>query len=404
MIIVSMALGLLLGLVVSMVPALMLATLLGLMLSSGMKELMGGLNVAVMATTALGASLYARRVGMLLNPVGVNLNSLASLDPALRLAHSGQASVALDLMVQATTRAALPTSLVLVGLTWMNHLVPTTIGQLMKGLGAVVPWAIALWAILLVGRAKRKAETGVALAITGYLGYTVFHSSLSGVENSIVLLMFGMFTLPMAMWTSSSIESLDLEYPLTGVEPKGWGGWMGIPIGAIAGSLPGLGNSSIVSMFEQSIENDRRYVSVATEAETTAEMLGVFLLLATGMSRSGEAVQISQALNGSMISTPAAMLVLVSLFCGMYVGHWMLPLVVRIGLTIQQRTPGMVHILAGLLLGFAQVVVVAQHADIRLTACTVLGSFACAMGIRWCGLPNQVSFGMLSLPVLVMYM
>lgn len=405
MVVTCLVIGLLLGVLTSLTPALMLATLLSLVLSSGLKELMGGVNVAVMATAALGASLYTRRVGMLLNPVGVNPNLLASLDPALRMAHSGKADLALKIMVKATTLAIIPTMGMIVCLTYANHVVPLVTASLLKAISVVVPLAIMIWVLHLVWRAKNKVGTITGLIACGAVGYTTFQSSLSGVENSIVVLMFAMFTLPMALWTEQTTACLRLSEGPDEKETEVVVGWMGIPIGLVAGTLPGLGNSSIVSMFEHTLDSDERYVSVSTAAEVSAEVLGVFLVLATGMARSGEAVQIASSLKGVGANTALIALLLCTLTIGIIVSHMSLPLVVRLGNRVLGQIPTRALVATGVVIGLAQVLVVGcNSSEWPLIAATTGSAFLVALGIRILKLPNQVAFGMLSLPVLVMYL
>jgi TctA family transporter len=402
--VLSILAGIATGLVCSSIPGIRLALAIALLLTTNPQEEMGSVVAAAFVAAAIGATVYTERLTMLLNPLGFNAQNIASMDPALRLVAQGKGEAALRIMLQAIDNSLVPigafVALVAIGAALSSKFTSYVAAMM----GSLALPMLLLWLVMTVKRSCNPVAALGGLLLTGLAGWLTFHNRLvAGHELSMVPLLTGLFAIPLAVvgWASKEKPNLfqngegeaeDIQYPTS---------WMGSGLGMVSGFLPGLGASSVVSLVESRMDSDEQYLAVSTSCETTNDLVGVFLVLAVGLARSGEAVQMSRLVTQPDLATISILLISTGL--GVAASRHLVFSKGRAIGRIIHSLPTRAVIIAALALNLIQVGLAGGATvmgQMIVWGIVLLACLASAYS-RALGLPNQVAFGALVVPLLV---
>ncbi len=231
----------------------------------------------------------------------VSGNNIASADPAQRLAAAGQGRYATALMGDAvwgsaTTLAILLGAVVLFQ-TWLQT---DLIKQAIKLISSLSGLAILVWIIALLASSKNLLATIFVFGSSAALGViALMHPAVEGSTHTMTPLLTGMFAFPVLLNTlfekHSSYQRIEVEKQ-DELETDPGLKLIGFITGILSVGLPGLGTSSLVSVSQGLTESDAEYLTMASFAETTGEMMALILGILSIASRSSDAAIIQQAL------------------------------------------------------------------------------------------------------------
>jgi TctA family transporter len=391
----GVALGVGFGLTLGLVPGLHLGLLLSLLATAAWHSGLPAPAIAAFLAAAAGVGLYTKRLSLVYHPAA-GADNLASLDPAMRLALSGQGRAAVLLGVWATDWACLATGVLLAVLA-LASLVGFPLVQGAQAVLAPLGFTMLLvWVALTWHHARNKAATAFGLLAAGLFGYLVLHHpGLRGNAHQLAPILTGFFALPAAVML---LQAAPASQPVSTqpVQVNAELVPLGLGLGALTGFLAGLGAGSLASLAQSQTEGDGDYLVLAASAEAMNDWMALLLMLWVGLGRSGEAIALGQFVQpgqtGAIVGTVAV------LAASAYLARrWVLAIQDRYA-SFVQAVPRLVWFGLILLFSLGQLALTGQFA---LALALTLAGFCLAMGLRQLRVPQQVSFGTLVFPLFV---
>lgn len=259
-----------------------------------------GLTGAILCMTSAACSAKAMHtLAVVYHPVSAS--NIASADPAQRLAASGQGKYATALMGESLWVSVQFMSIILGILLLVSQMNHVNIIKEITRLGAMLTLpAMAWWVYSVIQSSKEKIGTIVAMAASGILGvFALMSPQVEGSTHSMTPLLTGLFALPVLLGTlmekHSSRKKIHLEKQEE-LEIEPGIKVLGLLAGLVSVILPGLGTSSLVSVGQQYAETDADYLTMASFAESTGELLALVLGILSIASRSSDAAIIQQVI------------------------------------------------------------------------------------------------------------
>lgn len=387
------------GAVSVLVPGISLALTISVAVGLGAS----GINGACFIAAASGASLFTKRLALVMHP-NAQSDAVASLGPVMAMVAQGDGALALDIMTYTTLQAykiLCAGGLVLGLLAYVSKGMTSEV--LKAWLGALSLVLIPVWLLVTCWRSKNKRNTLIGFLVTGLYGWWIMHNpSVSGSENSTSLILVPLFGIPMcreALKTSGS-HPRPLGKPRRQLEVNKDTIHAGVGVGVLAGILPGLGASSLVSMFFSCELSEETMVLLASSAESANDITALIIVLATGMTRSGEAVMLKSCLEQP--NAWAILTVILAAGFGSWVGYkfikersqWYSDIICQ-----YKQTTVLWFVIA------LSLVPIGLSGGLSVTSqLNAWGGFGCGLIIAWwcrkAHLPNQVAFGALTLPIM----
>lgn len=393
-------LGITIGTLTGLVPGLH-SNLILLLIAGIYHSQIGPTNTAILVASSVGTSLYTHRLSFTFHPVASS--NLDSLDPAIRLMKRGKGKLSIYLMIAATNKAIIIVgilSLLVIGLTLLLQI--DVLRALQSNIKPLAILVILSWIAYTIYRSGSKAVlTFIGFCLTGTFGYYVLHHEATrSDQHNILILLTSLIVIRMLTSTildkkgrvPRQISRFELK------EPKDLS-ILGALIGASTGFLAGLGSSSIVSLFQNKAKTDEDYVYLSTAAESANAIVAIILMMIMSLGRSGEAV-----LLGRLLPNPepfTIMLIAGCLITGLLVGATITKSLIDTYVSIAQLLPTKLVAIFILFLSLATLTLVENLvAVVVFTIIGVLISIFCHKA----ELPNQVTFGCLTIPVIIYYL
>jgi TctA family transporter len=240
----------------------------------------------------------------------INGQNLASADPAQRMAALGKGKEATEIMVRSLWISIRSVAAILLAIAVFNFIFRGNLIKDMTGIGfALTIPAVIAWAIMVIVHARKKETTVAAMVASGVLGiFSLMSPSVEGSQHAITPLLTGLFAFPVLLSTimsnsSSFSTSLSIYQPNQTQQQTQAVNWdlklFGLFVGFISVMLPGLGTSSLVSTGQKFASTDEDYLTMASFAESTSELLALILGIMGIASRSSDAAIIQQIVAGS---------------------------------------------------------------------------------------------------------
>lgn len=399
----AIGVGAVLGTVLSLVPGLHVALVLALVVAAGLTSWLPPAAAAAFVAAAAGASLYAKRLGLVYHP-SATTGSHASLDPALRLTRDGRACDAVELSLVGTDMAmllALPV-VVIVGLSasaGMN--LPRFVDGLLgfAGIPLIVWW---VWHTCKTSRVP--ALTGVGFVGSALFGYTTLNHPSLDPDHAIAPVLAGLFGFPLLLrvFAERAQAGLPAQHPLSDrIDVNTELGLLGAVIGGITGFFAGLGTSSLVSLAADQARNDEDYLLLASAGEASNDLMAVLLALSAGLSRSGEAVLITRIVPEPAAATAVG--IVLALATGAFCGRTSLRRLQAPYQKFVETVPPTLSAGFVLLIGMIPIALAGQAGAPHLVTAFALTAAGTCFGV-WCHgakLPAQVPFGALAVPLVI---
>lgn len=339
----------------------------------------------------------------------VAADQLASADPAQRLAARKQGRLATQIMGEGLWLGTMATACV-VGLTLFAQQVvhADLIKPFLQICLGLAPLVFLGWVAFLLGRARRKLGTLLVMVASGLLGLIALtHPAVTGSTNAMTPLLTGLFGVPVLLLAllsptkQSKSRVVRPLLPLAQKAPAGEVTWSGLVAGFCSVIIPGLGTSSIVSLFQDLVEDDIEYLKMASIAESFGETLALILGILMISFRSSDAAVIQRIIttSGSVVdyalspAFPYLLLGILVISCWISLGLTsLLGIPYRLLLAIVPN-----KIQAGLVLT-GMTWIVATHTGGWGIAIMLAGTLI-HLGARKLGTPNQAFFMCLVAPM-----
>jgi len=250
--------------------------------------------------TAFGCAKGMHTLAVVYHPVAAD--QIASASPAQRLAHAGRGRLATRVMGTGLWIATLWVCAGFLLLAGLDRITGTGSGWWLRRAIDMRAWmwpVIIGWAGFTVWRSPHKLGTLVTMGACGLVGYwALWGSALLGNSHVLTPLLSGIFALPV-LWQSfwqrggrrpergddAEDEALDPSAPLVGAG-----------IGLASVGLPGIGASSLVSVFEGVLGTDVSYMYLSQIAESSGEIGALMIGLLGLAERSATSAMLGQTL------------------------------------------------------------------------------------------------------------
>lgn len=333
----------------------------------------------------------------------VAADSIASADPAQKLAARGLGDVATQIMNRNLTYAV-----VLVGaLLGLSSALASLAGMdpikaALRMLNWLVWPAALIWLILTLRRAKNRWGTLLVLGASGFLGaIALLHPAVKGHSDAMTPLLTGLFGIPVLLMTLFEPGGKPAKLARTVIlPPKPALTQAGLLMGLFSVVLPGLGSSSLVSMGESLAETDDEYLHMASLAESIGEVLALCLGILGLAQRSSDAAVIQKLVSETHLFG-----------LGPGFPYWLMALMILAALVGAQLVwvigPGYRWIvtripqkLQALVIGTGMAWVVFTHTGTWGLAIMLVGTLI-HLGARQLGTPNQAFFSCLLVPMIL---
>lgn len=390
--------GIVTGIITSLIPGLHTGLALALLLAFGVQSIFGTEFAISFIATAVGTSLYTRRLANVYHP-SAGSGNVASLDPALALTAQGRGPDALRIMIAGTDTAwpLIGISCLCLLFAGIGHInIALNLNKALSGLGLIV---IGAWIAMTIQRSNNQLMALAGFFMIGLLGYiTLHHPGLKGNEHAMAPLMSGLFGIPimLAVLKERSASGLPPQKLSKVIEIDRAGGVMGSILGALTGFLAGLGAGSLVTLLADENTTHEDYLLLSSSAESTNDIMALLLVLIAGMGRSGEAVLLGRVAGETTASQIFIILCLIMLAA--FVGR-------KITFALEPVYDKLIRLFPTQF--WAMLVLCLAIGQVLLTGNVLLGLTLTFAGVclslwaRSCKLPLQVSFAGIAIPVLI---
>ena len=294
----AIAIGLLIGLI-ALFPGFHFSMIL-LFVGPGILHQLGPAGGILCMASAVCVAKCMHSLAVVYHPVSAD--NIASADPAQRLAASGQGSYATNIISDAMWFSTRFVAIVLGLIVVFGEYFQTNLIKELTKIGTVltIP-AILAWVTAVLITSRSKIGTLVALGASGTLGvYALMSPHVEGSSHTMTPLLTGLFAIPVLIGTlvekHSSRKKIHLQKQ-DELEVEDDLKLLGLVFGTISVLLPGLGTSSLVSIGQKFTESDAEYLSMASFAESTGEMMALILGIMSIASRSSDAAIIQQVID-----------------------------------------------------------------------------------------------------------
>lgn len=400
--ITGMLAGLVLGLA-GLVPGLHFAMVL---LSAGPWLIHNlGLAEGILAmVTSVGVARSMHTLTVVYHPVAAD--QIASADPAQRLRARGQGQYATQIMsdslwVGVTAVVAVVGVSLIMGIGTTNPL-----KGYLKAFSLLIIPAIPAWIGFTIYKAKNKWETLVVFTACGILGILALdHPSVRGSSQSMTPLLAGVFGLPILLASilqgskhpnTKKLEPIRVNHDTTQLL-----NWIGMLVGFLSVTLPGLSNSSLVSTLQDHAQDDAQYLRVASVAESVGELFALLLGILALASRSSDAAVISQVVRTTVgdyaLGPQFPWIIMITLVGAVWIG---LKLTSLLGIPYRVLMNLVPQNIQSLIVALGVVWVVWSHTG-SWGLCVMFAGTMIHFGARKLGTPNQAFFACIVVPMCV---